>query len=162
MSAHFHLAQVNIARARGSLDSDIMRGFVEQLDAINALADRSPGFVWRLQTDDGDATSIDAFGDPRIIVNMSVWESLSTLKDYVYAGDHLKLLQNKKSWFEKMAAPSLALWWIPAGTLPTIDDARRALAALQEGGSTAAAFTFARPCPPPESVPGPTPSPQSA
>jgi len=153
MRKEFHLAQVNIARAKGPMDSPVMRGFVDQLDRINALADRSPGFVWRLQTEEGDATSLQVFDDERIIVNMSVWESLEALKSYVYAGEHLELLKNKKSWFEKMPGPILALWWIPAGTIPTIDDAKRALRTLETLGPSAEAFSFARSFPAPQALP---------
>ena len=149
MSEQFHLAQVNIARARGALDSPMMQGFVEQLDSINALADKSPGFVWRLQTEEGDATSINAFGDERIIVNMSVWTSLEALKTYVYSGEHLAVLKNKKRWFEKMPEPTLALWWIPAGTTPTVDAAKKALQTLADKGATQGAFSFARAFPAP-------------
>ncbi|SHF06788.1 protein of unknown function [Microbulbifer donghaiensis] len=153
MSAQFHLAQVNIARAKGPMDSPVMRGFVEQLDRINALADRSPGFVWRLQTEEGDATALQVFEDERIIVNLSVWASIEALKDYVYSGEHLEILKDKKRWFEKMPGPILALWWIPAGTLPTVDDARQALQTLSVRGPSTAAFSFARPFPAPQMLP---------
>jgi heme-degrading monooxygenase HmoA len=149
MSQRFHLAQINIGRTIEPLDHPALQGFVEQLDHINALAERSPGFVWRLQSDDGDATSIQAFDDPRMLVNMSVWESLEALKEYVYSGDHLEMLKQRKSWFEKSDFPLLALWWIPAGTVPTVEQGKAALASLQQYGSTAAAFTFARPWPAP-------------
>ncbi|WP_193161500.1 DUF3291 domain-containing protein [Microbulbifer hainanensis] len=145
MSEQFHLAQINIARAQAPLDHPVMKGFVDQLDAINALADRSPGFVWRLQTEEGDATAINVFGDELIIVNMSVWTSLAALKGYVYSGEHLEVLKQKKSWFEKLSGPSLALWWIPAGKQPTVDDGKAALAQLDLKGPTAQSFTFARP-----------------
>ncbi|MFZ5956001.1 DUF3291 domain-containing protein [Pseudomonas sp. QL9] len=145
MSHRYHLAQVNIARARAPMDHPLMRGFVEQLAPINALAEASPGFVWRLQTEEGDATSIQAFDDPQIIVNLSLWDSLEALRDYVYAGPHLELLKQRKEWMEKVDGPSLALWWLPAGQLPTLEDARRALQSLAEKGSTAEAFSFARP-----------------
>lgn len=145
----FQLAQVNIARAKGPMDSPVMKGFVDQLDAINALADRSPGFVWRLQTEEGDATSLQVFEDERIIVNMSVWTSLDALKDYVYSGEHLEVLKSRKRWFDKMSGPTLALWWIPAATVPTVEDAKRALQMLAADGATAEAFSFARPFPAP-------------
>lgn len=145
MTHRYHLAQVNIARARASMDHPLMRGFVEQLAPINALAEASPGFVWRLQTEEGDATSIQAFDDPQIIVNLSLWESLEALRDYVYAGPHLELLKQRKEWMEKVDGPSLALWWLPAGQLPTLDEARRALQSLAEKGPTPDAFSFARP-----------------
>ncbi|MFC6632825.1 DUF3291 domain-containing protein [Microbulbifer taiwanensis] len=153
MADRFHLAQVNIGRARGPMDSPVMQGFVDQLDRINALADRSPGFVWRLQTEEGDATSLQVFDDERIIVNMSVWESLEALKSYVYSGEHLEVLKNKKHWFEKMPGPILALWWIPAGSLPAIEDGVRALQSLSANGPTAEAFSFARPFPLPQQLP---------
>ncbi|SDZ97299.1 DUF3291 domain-containing protein [Microbulbifer marinus] len=153
MSKNFHLAQVNIARAKGPLDSPVMQGFVDQLDRINALADHSPGFVWRLQTEEGDATALQVFEDERIIVNMSVWTSMEALKNYVYSGEHLEVLKNKKSWFEKFTGPALALWWIPAGTIPSIEDARRALQTLKTRGPSSQAFSFAKPYPEPQTQP---------
>lgn len=140
-----HLAQINIARTREPLDHPLLRSFVDQLDEINALAERSPGFVWRLQTEEGDATSIQAYDDPRIIVNMSVWSSYEALKQYVYTGDHLRVLRSRAEWMERLETPSLALWWVPAGTLPSVEDGTRALRLLAEQGPTAQAFTFARP-----------------
>ena len=101
-----------------------LKGFVDQLDRINALADASSGFIWRLQTEEGNATSINAFDDGKTIVNMSVWESFQSLRDYVYSGEYLEALKNKKSWFEKMQGPVLALWWIPAGSLQFLDRTR--------------------------------------
>ena len=118
MPPAYHLAQLNIASTRAPLDDPIMKGFVDQLDYINAVADRSEGFVWRLQTEDGDATAIRAFDDDRIIVNMSVWESLEALHDYVHRSDHLGPLRDRKKWFTRIEGPSLVLWWIPAGDPP--------------------------------------------
>lgn len=152
MTTRYHLAQINIARALAPLDTPIMQGFVEQLDYVNALAEGSPGFVWRLKTEAGDATEIQAFDDPLIIVNMSVWTSHEALKQYVYSGDHLNVLKNRKSWFDKLETPSLALWWIPAGTVPTLEMAKQALASLQQNGPTPAAFTFAHPFPMPDAA----------
>ncbi|MGY4531915.1 hypothetical protein ACVW0Y_001031 [Pseudomonas sp. TE3786] len=154
MSSTYHLAQVNIARTKAPLDDPLMRGFVEQLDPINQLAERSPGFVWRLQTEEGDATSIQLFDDPRIIVNLSLWVSYEALKDYVYSGDHLTVLKAKKSWMEKLDTPSLALWWLPAGQLPTPEEAQRRLQQLEKNGPSAAVFTFARPYPAPQAEQG--------
>ncbi len=149
MNSSYHLAQVNIAKALAPLDSPVMQGFVEQLDRINQLAEASPGFVWRLQTDEGDATALKPYEDERIIVNLSVWDSLEALKAFVYAGEHLSLLRNKQQWFEKPDAPILALWWVPAGHLPDIDEAKQALARLRAQGPSAHAFSFARPFPAP-------------
>jgi hypothetical protein len=150
MSRNHHLAQVNIARAKAPLDSPIMQGFVDQLDHINRLAEASHGFVWRLQTEEGDATALKVFDDELIIVNVSVWDSFESLKNYVYTGNHLSVLKDKKHWFEQASAPTLALWWIAAGHLPTIEEAKRALATLTTQGSCAEAFTFAKPFPAPE------------
>ncbi|WP_096085738.1 DUF3291 domain-containing protein [Agaribacterium haliotis] len=145
MPEGFHLAQVNIARAKEPLDHPVMKGFVDQLDYINNLADNSPGFVWRLQTEKGDATELSVFDDELIIINMSVWESYESLKDYVYSGEHLEILKQKKSWFTKVSGSSLALWWVPKGTKPTANDGKRALELLNANGSTEQSFTFARP-----------------
>jgi hypothetical protein len=149
MTQHYHLAQVNVAKALAPLDDPLMQGFVEQLEHINALAERSPGFVWRLKDETGDATAIQLFDDPQIVVNMSVWQSLEALKAYVYQGDHLAVLRSKKHWFGKLAFPHLALWWIPAGQTPTLEDARQALQHMDEQGPSVRAFNFARPFPAP-------------
>jgi hypothetical protein len=153
MTKKYHLAQVNIATAKAPLDDPIMQGFVEQLDHVNRLADNSPGFIWRLQTDDGDATSIPFSDDTRVIVNMSVWASLEALENYVYSGDHLAVLRQKKNWFEKPTGPILALWWIPSGEIPTIESAKRALEMLRQDGPSQQAFTFAKRFPEPASSP---------
>ena len=138
----FHLAQANIARMRAPLDSPIMEGFRSQLDRINAIADSSPGFVWRLQTDEGNATAIRAYEDDRILFNMSVWESLEALRDYVYRSDHAGPLRSRREWFELLDGPILVLWWIPAGAIPTVPEARERLDHLRRHGPTAEAFTF--------------------
>ncbi|WP_137886832.1 DUF3291 domain-containing protein [Pseudomonas sp. 2FE] len=161
MSQKYQLAQVNIARAKAPLDDPLMRGFVEQLEPINRLAENSPGFVWRLQTEEGDATAIKLFDDERIIVNMSVWETFEALKDYVYGGEHLALLRNKKSWMEKLDSPSLVLWWVPQGHIPSPESAKLALAALQENGPSPAAFIFTKPYPAPHPSDSPAASEQS-
>jgi hypothetical protein len=114
----WHVAQVNVGRLLAPIDSPQLAAFVAMLDPINALADGSPGFVWRLQTEDGDATAIRAFDDERILVNMSVWKSIDALGRFVYASRHLEVMRRRRAWFEKMAESFLALWWIPAGTSP--------------------------------------------
>ena len=138
----FHIAQVNIGRIKAPLDSPVMAGFVNRLAEINALADRSPGFIWRLQTDEGDATYLRPYDDDRIIVNMSVWESVESLKNYVYRTAHAELLRDRRSWFEHFDAAYLALWWVPAGHLPSVDEAKKRLAYLDEHGPSQFAFTF--------------------
>jgi Domain of unknown function (DUF3291) len=139
---HHHLAQANVARMRAPLEDPIMAGFVAQLDRINALADRSRGFVWRLQTDDGNATGIRAFDDERILFNMSVWKSIEALHDYVYRSEHVAVFRDRRQWFEPHPAPTLVLWWIEAGNIPSIKEAKERLALLGLQGPTAEAFTF--------------------
>jgi hypothetical protein len=146
---NYHLAQINIAKARDTMDSATMKGFVDRLDEINALADKSPGFVWRLQTEDGDATAIQAFADPALIVNMSVWEDIESLKNYVYKSVHVELVRDRDAWFSKILQSHQALWWVPAGHIPTVEEGKDRLQHLDENGATEYAFTFARPavCP---------------
>jgi hypothetical protein len=138
----WHVAQVNIALPVEPLDTPALEGFVALLEPVNQLADSAPGFVWRLQTEDGDATSIRAFGDDRLIVNMSVWESIEALWEYVYDGGHLKAMRRRREWFSRMAESHLALWWVPAGELPTVAEAERRVARLRAEGPTPYAFTF--------------------
>jgi len=152
-STRFHLAQANIAHMRAPLEDPIMEGFRLQLDRINAVADASSGFVWRLQTEAGDATGIRAYDDPRILFNMSVWESIEALHAYVYRSEHAGPLRDRRRWFEPLGAPILVLWWIPAGHIPTIDEARSRFDWLAARGPTADAFTFRQPFAPPGQPP---------
>ena len=140
--ARYHLAQVNIGRIKGPLGDPRMTGFVQRLDEINALADQSPGFVWRLQTPQGNATYLRPYEDDRILVNMSVWESLEALKNFVYRTAHAQLLRQRQDWFERFAGASLALWWVPVGHLPGMDEAKKRLEYLDAHGSSEFAFTF--------------------
>jgi hypothetical protein len=136
------LAQVNIARMKAPLESPVMAGFVARLDEINALADRSSGFVWRLQTGEGNATYLRPYGDDRILFNLSVWESIEHLRDYVYRSAHVEVLRNRDEWFNKFESAYLALWWVPAGHRPSVDEAKKRLAHLAQHGPTPFAFTF--------------------
>jgi hypothetical protein len=138
----WHVAQVNIAVLQAPLDSPQLASFVQSLEPINALADTTPGFVWRLQTDGGDATGVRAFGDDRIIVNLTVWRTIEALADYVFASRHTEVLRRRREWFEPMREAHLALWWIPAGTLPTVEEAERRLGLLREHGPSPEAFTL--------------------
>lgn len=137
-----HLAQVNIGLLKAPIDDPLIGDFVAQLDEINALADASPGFIWRLKDESGNATSIPAFDDPRMIINMSVWESFESLRDYTYRSNHTRVLARRREWFEKPDRPHFALWWIAAGGVPTVDEAKQRLAWLAERGLTSDAFTF--------------------
>ena len=144
------LAQINIARLIAPLDDPMMEGFVSRLTEINALADSAPGFVWRLQTPEGDATYLRVFEDDQILVNMSVWESIEHLKQFTYKTVHTELLLARANWFEKMDKPSLAMWWVPAGHIPGMDEAKKRLANLETHGPLPFAFTFKSPFPPDE------------
>jgi uncharacterized protein DUF3291 len=142
MESDVQLAQVNIGRLRAPLEDPLVAGFVARLDEINALADRSPGFVWRLQTAAGNATYLRPFDDDRILFNMSVWESIEALQDYAYRSAHVEVLRQRHDWFEKFEGAYLALWWVPAGHIPSIDEAKRRLAHLDATGPSSFAFTF--------------------
>jgi hypothetical protein len=141
----YQLAQVNIGRARGETTDPVMAGFMARLADINALAERSPGFVWRLQTEDGDATAVRPYDDPRIMINLSVWDGLSSLRSYVYRSDHASVMRQRREWFERFERVYVALWWVPAGHRPSVAEAVERLALLEAHGPTALAFTFAQP-----------------
>ena len=138
----YHIAQVNIGRIKASLDDPLMAGFVGRLAEVNALADNSPGFVWRLQAPEGNATYLRPYEDDRILVNMSVWETVGALKHYVYRTAHAELLRERRDWFEKFAGVYAALWWIPIGRIPSVDEAKKRLDYLDRHGPTQFAFTF--------------------
>ncbi len=140
----FHLAQLNIARMLGSRDSPTMAEFMARLDEINALADQAPGFVWRLQDESGNATQLRAFDDDWLIVNMSVWESPETLKAFVYNSRHNQVMRKRRQWFEPHMEAYFVMWWIPAGHVPTLDQAKERLEYLQANGESERAFTFRR------------------
>lgn len=139
----YHLAQLNIAQMAAPLDDPLMAGFVAQLAAVNALADISPGFVWRLQEASGDATALRVFNDPLILINMSVWESIESLSAYVYQGAHRAVLQRRREWFRRADGPTTVLWWVPAGHQPSVEEAKDRLDRLRVQGPTVTAFTFA-------------------
>ena len=151
----WHIAQMNVGTALHPLDDQRMAGFMGELDRINALAEASPGFVWRLKSDAGNATDIKLTDDPLFIVNMSVWESIDALFGFVYRSAHQGVMQQRRQWFAPPAGPYLVLWWIPAGTLPTPEEGLARLAHLAADGPSAQAFTFRRKFPPPGSVADP-------
>ncbi|THV28467.1 DUF3291 domain-containing protein [Glycomyces paridis] len=143
MTGAYELAQVNIARMRAPLDSPVMKDFVGGLDEVNAAAEASEGFVWRLVDTEGDnATGLRFYGDEWLIVNMSVWASPEALRAYVYGSDHRPFLQRRREWFEHLAEAVTALWWVPAGTRPTVAEAEARLTILREQGPTPEAFTL--------------------
>ena len=148
----YQLAQVNIARMLAPLTDPLMAGFVAQLDAINALADSSPGFIWRLQTPEGNATAVRPYEDDLILVNLSLWASLTDLSAFVYKSRHRQVLQQRPQWFQRFDGPYLALWWVPSGHIPSVEEAKERLAYLCAHGETPYAFSFKKPFPAPQAV----------
>jgi hypothetical protein len=146
----YHLAQLNIGRIKAPMDSPVMAGFANNLERINALAEATPGFVWRLQTDEGDATAIRPFDDPHMLVNMSVWRDVESLNRYVYQSAHVELMKKRREWFERMDEAFLVLWWVPAGHIPSVAEAIARLDRLRAEGPSAEAFTFRHAFPPPD------------
>lgn len=146
---NFHIAQLNIAKGKAAIDSELMAPFVNELDRINALAENSPGFVWRLMEENGNATSIQFFDDPNLILNMSVWETAETLFEYVYKSAHAGVMSRRREWFEPLKEAYHVLWWIEAGTVPSLDQAKKKLEYIQAHGPSEHAFTFKKPFPVP-------------
>ena len=150
MTRTWHLAQINIGRLIAPEGDARVQGFFDALESVNALADVSPGFVWRLQDDEGaGATGIKATIDPQLIVNMSVWTDAESLFDFVYRSAHTPVMAQRRGWFERPAGVFQALWWIEAGTIPTVSDGIAKLWHLDRFGPTPQAFTFKTRFPPP-------------
>jgi GNAT superfamily N-acetyltransferase len=150
MAAHYvdgvelHIAQINIGTMVAATDDPIVAEFMDNLERVNAIADTAPGFVWRLQTDSGNATEIQIFPNPLTLVNMSVWDSIEALKDYVYGSDHVAFFRRRAEWFEP-DAKRVALWYVPAGDVPELDEAVRRVEFFERNGPTSYAFGFAKP-----------------
>ncbi len=145
----YQIANMNIARFRHAPDDPRLADFVNNLDHINALSDKAQGFVWRLRDDSGNAMAICAYEDPRIILNLSVWETIEDLMAFAYRSEHVTFFRRRHEWFETMATPAMCLWWTPEGERPSPHEARRRLEHLIAHGPTAEAFTFKERFPPP-------------
>jgi Domain of unknown function (DUF3291) len=145
----WQLAQINIGRLRAPIDDPLIVEFRDALEEINALAERSPGFVWRLQTNEGNATALHPTDDELVIPNMSVWESTESLADFVFRSDHLAFLRRRREWFDRYDSAYVALWWVAAGDIPTLEEGMKRLSILERDGPTRAAFTFTRRFAPP-------------
>lgn len=152
MSA-YELAQLNIGIIKGPMDSPLMADFAANLDRINALAEATPGFVWRLQTEEGNATAIRPFENQNLLLNMSVWRDVESLGQYVYHSAHVEIMRRRREWFERMDEAFLVLWWIPRGHLPSVAEAVARLELLRAKGPTAEAFTFRHAFPAPDAAP---------
>jgi hypothetical protein len=148
MDGH-QLAQINIARLRAPIDSPILADFVAGLDPVNALAESSAGFVWRFQTEDGNATAVRPYDDDLVIINISVWESPEALADFVFRSGHTAFLRRRRDWFDSLDEVAVALWWVPCGHRPSVEEAVRRLEHLRRHGPCATAFTLRRPFPAP-------------
>ena len=142
-SAGWHLAQYNVARLVAPLDDPRVADFRANLEAINQLGDRSPGFVWRHQNADGNSTGTRVGDDPLVVINFTVWESVEALFEYTYRSGHVEVYRRRREWFEDHAGAAYAvLWWVPAGHVPSVEEAAERLAHLKEHGPTAQAFLF--------------------
>jgi hypothetical protein len=156
--ADWHVAQLNVGRIVAPTDSPVLADFMAALDRINALAEQSPGFVWRLQGDSGNATELLATPDPYFLINMSVWESIETLFEFVYRSAHTGLMVRRREWFERPVEAYQVLWWVPAGYLPSPKEALARLDHLRAHGASPYAFTFKEHYPPPYDAPQVSPS----
>ena len=151
----YQLAQLNIAKMKYSLDHPVMRDFVDALDTVNGAADDSPGFVWRLKADDGNATQYQIYNNPLYLVNMSVWTSVDALKAFIGSTTHAPIMARRAEWFEKMDSAYSVLWWVEAGHQPTVAEAQEKLDLLRVHGPSAEAFSFGRIHPPPTAANSP-------
>ena len=154
--SNYQLAQLNIAALKAPLESPELKDFVDNLDRINALAEGSAGFVWRLKGEGNDATSLRPLGED-VIVNMSVWRDVEALKDYVYRSGHVEIMRRRREWFTRMAQAYMVLWWVPAGHVPTMAEAAARLELLRQKGPTSEAFTFGEAFAAPDVSAGSTP-----
>jgi len=141
-----HLAHANAAVMISNYEAPLMADFVAQLDPVNAAADLSPGFVWRLDDSnvdfDIDEQAAKIFGTKKLLFNMSVWETVEALEEFTYKSDHLDVVRERAKWFEKPTRSPFVLWWIEEGHIPTIEEAKLRFDMLWDGGPTPDAFTF--------------------
>jgi uncharacterized protein DUF3291 len=145
----WHIAQLNVGRTVAPPESALLAPFMAALDEINARADAAPGFVWRLQSASGNATDVRPTADPNFLVNMSVWERIEALFDFVYRSDHTAFMARRREWFERPTQAYMVLWWVPAGRIPTVEEALARLEHLRRHGPGATAFSFSQRYPPP-------------
>jgi hypothetical protein len=141
MSSRYHLAQLNVAKLKAPLDSPQLKDFVDNLDRINALGESTPGFVWRFKEESGNATDERPLGDD-VIINLTVWKDVASLTHFAYKTGHVEIMRRRREWFSRMAEAYLALWWVPAGHLPTVAEAVAKLQHLRAHGPSPEAFTF--------------------
>ena len=138
----YELAQANVGRLKFPLDSPELKDFVAALDPVNATSDTAEGFIWRLQSDSGNATDVPVLGDDWLIINMSVWRDTDALTRFMYQGQHRELLARRREWFERVREAMAVLWWVPTGHRPTVTEAEDRLLHLRTHGPTPYAFTL--------------------
>jgi hypothetical protein len=148
--SHWHIAQLNVGRTLAPTDSPQLEEFMRALDRINAQADATPGFVWRLQSDSGNATDIQVSADPYFLINMSVWSSIEALFEFVYRSAHTQVMVRRRQWFERPSQAYQVLWWVPAGHIPSVAEALARLEHLRINGPTPHAFSFSQRYPVPD------------
>lgn len=146
--SNYELAQLNIAQMLAPLESPQLKDFVDNLDPVNELAEQSPGYVWRFETDEGNATAARPFGE-EYLVNLSVWKDIKSLHHFVYRSEHIEIMRRRKEWFAYLKEAYTVLWWIPAGHRPSLEEAKFKLELLRDAGPTEEAFTFKKPFPKP-------------
>lgn len=151
--SRYHLAQINVARLKAPIDSPQLKDFVDNLDRINELAENSEGFVWRLKGDGNDATALRPFGDD-VIVNMTVWRDADSLRNYVYNSPHTAIMKRRREWFARMAEAYYCMWWVPAGHVPTVEEAAARLEVIRVKGPTPESFNFGEAFPAPDASAG--------
>jgi len=144
MSTARHLAQLNIGRLRYEIDDPRMADFTNNLALVNGLAERSDGFVWRFIDDSGNSTSTRPFGDPRIAINLSVWQDVAALERFVYQTVHKRFYGRRAEWFEHFDGPYFVMWWVPAGHRPGVQEAIERLEHLKQHGPSDHAFGWAQ------------------
>jgi hypothetical protein len=147
--SQYHLVQLNIAKMKAPLESPLMADFVANLEPVNILAEQSPGFVWRLKDDSGNAASMRPFGDD-VIVNMSMWKDVESLSAYAFKSGHVEIMRRRREWFERMAEAFAVLWWVPKVCIPSVSEAKERLEHLRRFRATAHAFTFKEAFPAPD------------
>lgn len=149
----YHIAEINIARMKGvNINDPVMKEFVDNLDKVNAIAENSEGFVWRLKDDTNNATSLDPYDDEQVIINVSVWQSIEALERFMYKTFHSEFLKRRREWFQTFGKVYTAMWWVPEGKFPTMHEAVEKLDYLQKHGATEVVFDFRKKFSPPEQV----------
>lgn len=141
----YHIAEFNIGRLKYPKDSIEVKDFMDALDHVNSMGETTEGFVWMLKDEEGyGATGVEAFDDPQIIVNYTIWDSIDKLHTFTYSGDHIEVFRRRREWFEKHEQPSLVLWWIKEGEIPSIEEAKERLDYLRRHGPSPFAFNFTK------------------